>query len=70
MPRTLETVRSECGRVVARVKYCPNWQEYSVNIHVDGVYMPEATYLTDDKQDALDTVQYMISYALQHLPTN
>ncbi len=66
--RLLITQRSECGRVVARLRYSTEWQEYSITTHLDGVLCNEATYFSSDRQDAEDTMLHMIQYAAQHLP--
>ena len=65
--RLIQVTRSECGRVVARVNYSSTWNEYSVDIYADREPVPEATYFTDDKQDAINTAHSCIAYAVQTL---
>ncbi|UQZ89586.1 hypothetical protein C4J81_10365 [Deltaproteobacteria bacterium Smac51] len=44
------------GRVTLKCFYDRDWQEYQVRAYIDGKCNKEATYFTDDKQDALDTM--------------
>lgn len=45
--------------VKTRVKYDKNWEEYKVFLIVDGRTLKDATYHTDDKDDAYDTAAQM-----------
>jgi hypothetical protein len=65
--RTVRTIRSECGRIVVFIRYCNEWDEYRVALKVDGVLTPEATYYTDDSEDAKGTANLMLESALKTL---
>ena len=39
------------------------WNEYKVTLKLDGVFQRGADYLTDDKQDAIDTASHMVHHA-------
>lgn len=45
------------GNRTAKVYYDPDWQEHCVRFFEDGKEQKNATYHTEDKQDALDTAK-------------
>ena len=50
-----------CGHS-AKIVYDHDWQEYRVTLDNKA----SSTYFTADKQDALDTAEAMINYAIDH----
>ncbi len=46
-------------KVMTRVYFDDYLEEYTVGLFVDGKKQKGATYFTDDKDDALQTAQYM-----------
>lgn len=45
---------------VAKIYRDSDWNEYQVDLYIDNVKQPDATYHTDDKQDAINTAVAMI----------
>lgn len=37
--------------------YDPNYDEYTVKFHFEGIHRPQCDYFTDDKEDAIATMQ-------------
>ena len=54
------SVKSVDGKSLAKVKFNEEWDEYVVELWVEGTYIPEAGYFTSDFQDACDTAKEMI----------
>lgn len=54
------SIKSEDGKSLAKVKFNEEWDEYVVELCVEGSYIPEADYFTSDFQDACDTAKEMI----------
>lgn len=48
------------GRKI-KLKFCPKneYDEYTVKVYIDGKYSEDATYYTDSKEDALETMKAM-----------
>lgn len=64
MARKIATLQStDCTRVV-RVMYDGEFGEYQCRLQVDGTALPDATYYTDNKQDALCTARAMCETSL------
>lgn len=55
-----EEIRSTTGVVKTIVRYCKIDQEYRVLLFVDGENQKNATYYTDDKEDAEGTAKLMV----------
>lgn len=51
------------GNRTAKVYHDPDWGEHLVRFFEDGVENKEATYHTDDKQDAMDTAEHFVKRA-------
>jgi hypothetical protein len=47
------------GNVRFLYHYDTEFDEHSIKVYVNGKYQEDRTYYTDDKQDALDTMQFM-----------
>ncbi|KKM75370.1 hypothetical protein LCGC14_1390930 [marine sediment metagenome] len=45
--------------VKTRIKHLVDWNEYVVEVFIDGILNEEKSYHTDDKQDAKDTQKVM-----------
>lgn len=52
-------VFSEGNRVV-RVYWNSNWEEFRCVLNINNKTVKDATYFTNDKQDALDTAKIMV----------
>ncbi len=48
-----------------QIEYNAEWEEYRVACYEHGNYSEERTYFTDDKQDAIDTLEYNIRELLR-----
>lgn len=59
MKKISVTANAEKDKVV-RVYWDSEWQEYQVHLYVKGELIVDATYFTDDKQDALATAAQMV----------
>lgn len=55
--RTIYTVESDDGSVVARVRSKNQWGDYVVQFFVGGVHNQDADYFTDDRGDAESTAE-------------
>ena len=55
------------GRVIVRVTFDKEWQEYRCRITVDGQTNAAADYFTDDAEDAQDTAHAMAAAAAAKL---
>ena len=51
--------------VVLKIKYSPEWEEWSVRYYEDGVYNEDKSYYTDDHDDAIGTQRLMADEAYQ-----
>jgi hypothetical protein len=49
------------GSKAAIVRYTPDVKEYIVKFYFKGELRKEATYFTDDKDDAIQTAQTMVN---------
>ena len=61
-PRVFNT---EMGDYRAKVFYDREWEEYQVKLYWRGLPIPEATYHTDDRDDAERTAKHMVLEAYQ-----
>ena len=52
----------------AKVFYDRDWEEYRVKFFKDGIYVGNADYHTNDKDDALDTADYTVQQTNLVLP--
>ena len=46
-------------KVDLKLKRLPETDEWRVSVFIDGKYSEEKSYYTDDKQDAIDTMEFM-----------
>lgn len=47
--------------ITAKLSRDSVWQEWVVKVRVDGVRKPDMDYHTDDKKDAIDTMNTMVN---------
>lgn len=52
--------KSENGKNTAKVKFNKEWDEYYVELWIEGNLIVEAEYFTSDFDDACDTAKQMI----------
>lgn len=55
------------GKVVVRVYWDYEWQEFQCTLSVDGKRFPDATYHTNDKDDAISTAGAMMLDAYKRI---
>lgn len=65
--RVIHTER-EGERVAVRVVRDAEWNEYRAELWIDGAAVPDATYHTDDRRDAIATARVMAAEAVYRLP--
>lgn len=53
--------KSQDGTIVAKISWNEDWEEFQVNTWVDKVFQKDATYHTDDLDDAVGTAKYIVS---------
>ena len=58
--RLVRTVINADNGRKAKVYYRHGWQDYVVKLYVNGNYIAESDYFTDDKEDASDTAFAMV----------
>lgn len=51
---------SEDGSKVAKVVWDDEWEEFQVSITITGKFQKDATYHTDDLEDAIGTAKLMV----------
>lgn len=56
--------KSEDGKIVAKICWNEDWEEFQVNIWIDKVFQRDATYHTEDLDDAVGTAKYITSSGL------
>lgn len=54
--KTIKTLRKDRNSVI--IRYCDDWEEFQVKASWES-----GMYHTNDKQDALDTAEYMLRFA-------
>ena len=54
-------IKSEDGKKVAKVRYDYEWQEYMVELWIEGTYIAESDYFAYDFDDAKATAEEMVS---------
>lgn len=59
--RKVTQIESCYGSAIAKIHFCSEFQEYQVSFYIDRVKNDDATYYTDDKQDAINTANDWIS---------
>lgn len=52
---------SENGKVVAKIMFDEEYQEFQVKVWIDRIFQKDATYFTDDIEDAVATAKTMVS---------
>ena len=53
-------VKSEDGNKVAKIRYDHEWEEYRVELWIEGTYIEEADYFAYDFEDAKSTAEVMV----------
>ena len=54
-------VKSKDGNKVAKIRYDHEWEEYQVELWIEGTYIAEADYFAYDFEDAKATAEHMVS---------
>ena len=54
-------VKSEDGIKVAKIRYDHEWEEYQVELWIEGTHIAEAEYFAYDFEDAKSTAEHMVS---------
>lgn len=54
-------VKSDDGSKIAKIRYDQEWQEYRVELWIEGTHIVEGDYFAYDFEDAMSTAEAMVA---------